>query len=130
LPGSSRIGAFGSDVLAVRTKKPSMSSTLQPLVVSAVPDRERVHLLVAGELDLATVPRLREELDTLFDVGWPHVVVDLRETTFMDSSGVHALVDARHRAQEQAARMLVVTEPGPVRRTLELTGAHTLLDLA
>jgi anti-sigma B factor antagonist len=107
-----------------------MSSTLQSLVVSAVPDRERVRLLVAGELDLSTVPLLREQLDTLFDVGWDHVIVDLREATFMDSSGVHALVDAQHRARHLAARMLLVTEPGPVRRTLELTGADRLLALS
>jgi ABC-type transporter Mla MlaB component len=58
---------------------------------------------IAGELDLATAPDL--ELvwgETQAQAGM--VVLDLRELTFMDSSGVHAIVDASVRARGSGGR--------------------------
>jgi anti-anti-sigma factor len=63
------------------------------------PDRERVVLALHGELDVASVSPVRVALDELLAAGWRSVVLDLRELTFIDSTGVSLLLEA-----ERAAR--------------------------
>jgi anti-sigma B factor antagonist len=107
-----------------------MSLALPLLAVSALPDRDRVHILVAGELDLATAGGLRDQIAELLDVGWRDVLVDLREVAFMDTSGVHVLLDADERARAEGVRLAVIVEPGPVRELLRLTATDQILTLA
>ena len=74
---------------------------------------------MSGELDLASSDRLTELLAELSDQT---VVVDLSELTFIDSSGIAALVAAKDRLRT-AGRELVLTRPQPnVDRVLEITG--------
>jgi anti-anti-sigma regulatory factor len=47
----------------------------------------------------------------------------------MDTSGVHALLDADARARAQGIRLVVVVQPGPVRDLLRLTAAVRTLTL-
>jgi anti-sigma B factor antagonist len=107
-----------------------MSLSLPLLAVSAVPDRDRVRVLVAGELDLATVGDVRDQIAELLDVGWRDVLIDLREVTFIDTSGVHVLLDADQRARAEGVRLAVVVEPGPVRELLRITATDQILTLA
>jgi anti-anti-sigma factor len=82
---------------------------------------------VSGEVDIASAPRLRAELEGLFDAGAEDLRLDLSTTTFMDSSGLHVLLDMHHYAESLGRQMTVVCPPGNVRRVLELTGAVTAL---
>ena len=52
---------------------------------------------VTGELDIATAPQLKQTFGHTEDRA-RRVVLDLRELTFMDTSGVHVIVDASVRA--------------------------------
>jgi anti-sigma B factor antagonist len=66
---------------------------------------------VVGEIDAATVPLLTERLDQIPDTT-SRVVIDLSETTFIDSSGLSALVACRKRLDEPDTVIhLVVTRP-------------------
>jgi anti-sigma B factor antagonist len=105
-------------------------AALPLLAVSAVPDREHVRVIAAGEVDLATAGLLRDQLTELFDVGWRDVVLDLREVSFMDTSGIHVLLDADERARADGVALTVVTDPGAVRELLRLTAADRVLTLA
>jgi anti-sigma B factor antagonist len=110
---------------------PSMSVVPQLLTVSAVPDREQVRVVAAGELDPSTADELGAHLAALLDAGaWHDVVVDLREVAFMDTSGVHALLDAGRRARDEGVTLVVVVEPGPVKEVLRLTAADRVLTVA
>jgi anti-sigma B factor antagonist len=51
-----------------------------------------------GEIDLATQRQLKQMIDDLVVAGNVHLVVDLNETTFMDSTGLGALIGARRKA--------------------------------
>lgn len=79
-------------------------------------------LMVAGELDLLTSPKLAAELDEAIRRGTEDAVVDLSETTFMDSSGIHVLLEAQRRLALGSRGLAVVCARGPARRTLEVTG--------
>jgi anti-sigma B factor antagonist len=79
-----------------------------------------VHLVtLKGELDMATAEGLAAWLVT---VSGSAVVVDLSNLTFMDSSGISALVMARNR-MIQDGNDLILTRPQPmVQRALEVVG--------
>jgi anti-sigma B factor antagonist len=61
-----------------------------------------------GEIDLATVPRLRNRLAQLQVDGPPRLVVDLVGVTFIDSLGLGALIGAHKRARVLQGSFAVV----------------------
>jgi len=77
---------------------------------------------VAGELDLVTAPQLRHTLGEA-QSNARVVVLDLRELTFLDGAGVHAILDAATDARQAAGRLILVRGPAPVDRVFTLTGA-------
>src|SRR6266496_1292886 len=88
-------------------------------------DRAVVH--ISGEVDLATCPQLRDVLAELVDRGVHHLIVDLEQVSFLDSSGIGVLIGVLRRLREHGGS-LHLTAPRPhVRRVLELTGITTLL---
>jgi anti-anti-sigma factor len=78
-------------------------------------------------MDLATVSRLAAALDPARVERGGIVEVDLAPCTFVDSSVVAALVRADEHLRARGATLVVVVAPGPVRRTLEITGVLTML---
>ena len=88
------------------------------------------HAVVAvrGEVDMATAGQLWTALEAAMD-GSPKVELDLRATTFMDSTGLAVLVKA-HQRMGCANDAIVVREPSAaVRKILALAGMDTLFDL-
>jgi anti-sigma B factor antagonist len=75
---------------------------------------------VAGEIDLATAPELRTAL--LAAEG--DVTVDLAGVSFMDSSGLGALVAAQKHTVGSGHRFVVRNETELVERTMKLTGVY------
>lgn len=76
-------------------------------------------VVIEGELDLASAPQLVDAIAALPEVGEP-VVLDLGSVTFVDSSGVRALLDADRIAIEKG-RKLAIFRPGvAVTRLLDL----------
>src|SRR4051812_15543596 len=90
--------------------------------VTVVPEPSRVRVAVSGDLDLATMPALTGELDTLLHAGFPDVVVDLARVEFVDSTGLRGLLRSGQRALACGARFEVVGGGLAVRRALEVTG--------
>ena len=88
-----------------------------------------VHVVLAGELDLATVPIAEHELRrALHDAA--NVVLDLRSLTFIDLAGLN-LVLAAERSARRVGRQLAVAHQGAscVQRMFELTRADRSLML-
>lgn len=74
-----------------------------------------------GELDLDTAPALSEQLDQLVRDGALLVIVGLADVTFLDSSGLRALVHGARTVEEGGGRLLIEGASGAVARVLELT---------
>jgi anti-sigma B factor antagonist len=81
----------------------------------------------AGELDMITVPELREQLFAQLDQRH-HVVLDLSRVTFFSSIALQVLAEAHDEAAARGAS-LHITGSGsrPVRRPLEITGLDRVL---
>lgn len=91
------------------------------------PDRELVHVAPAGELDFATVEQLREQVYELVDVGFGHVVLDLRGLVFIDSTGLRLLLCLHADAQRDGWQLSLIQGPQAIRRVFELTGTLAVL---
>ena len=82
-------------------------------------------LRIAGEVDVYTAPRLRERVVQLLADGIRHIVADLREVDFLDSTGLGALVGSLRRLREQDGSLTLVTDTDRILRIFRLTGlAH------
>lgn len=90
--------------------------------VDRTEDGAAIVLAVSGELDLAASPTLEEELDRAFADSAEHLIIDLRELDFIDSTGLSVLVKAHQRAEDSGRRFGLVNGGSQVRRLLNLTG--------
>jgi anti-sigma B factor antagonist len=82
-------------------------------------------VVVQGEVDVSNAAALTERI-IVAAVGESRVVVDLARCTFLDSSGLNALVRARERAE---AEIVLRGATGLVRQVLEISGLDQLFDL-
>ncbi len=85
----------------------------------------RVHL--QGELDNLSVPVLTQTVDTLYAAGCFQISLDLSDLTFIDSSGLGALVSVWRRCQSEAGRATAVNPSDLVRRLMDMTGIARFL---
>ena len=98
-------------------------------VISAeTPDWPGALIVASGELDVQSVPELKERLAEAVDAGTRRVVVDLAEVSFIDSLSLSALVGARRRLGEDG-RLAVVAVHEYVRLILQATGLEQVLDV-
>lgn len=88
-----------------------------------------------GSLDIATSPTVRAALTDATDKGQKHLIVDLSQLEFLDSTGLGALIGAHRRATEHGGSLRIVVTDGPIFRLLNITGLirvlavyHTLED--
>lgn len=79
-------------------------------------------LAVRGELDIATAPRLRATVGDLMGQGVRHLEIDLDGVTFIDSTGMGALLWVSNRLGAAGGDLSAVHVHGAPARTLELAG--------
>jgi anti-sigma B factor antagonist len=100
--------------------------------ISVVVDRDHATIALRGEHEAYTADKLARQIGALTDEG-VSVTVDLRETTFIDSTVVGVLIASRRRAEERglAFELLLGGDTGwPVRRILEVTGLERTFDIS
>ncbi|GAA1581249.1 anti-sigma factor antagonist BldG [Actinomadura kijaniata] len=76
---------------------------------------------ITGEIDVFTSPRLRELLLDIIENGSLHLVIDLGEVTFLDSTGLGVLVGIYHRLRARDGSMSFVGVNERVRRVFHVT---------
>src|SRR5207248_86862 len=88
----------------------------------------RATVILAGELDMASVETVSETLRSV-EVDRPSVIaLDLRRLRFMDSTGLALAVRAHMRARREGRRFVVVPGPPQVQRAFSVTGLDTVLE--
>ena len=104
-------------------------STAEPLLIRRSREGGVVRLVPVGELDLATAPILERAFDEAFgDDRAVMIVVDLTELAFMDSTGLHLLLQMTE-ACEEADRLRVVNGSGAIVQLLDISGVRDLLPI-
>ena len=98
-----------------------LSQHIEPFTCKVTPERDQVIVAPRGELDMATVGIVEQELRQLHESGFRSIVLDLGGLSFMDSSGLH--LATRWAAQASKDGFVFALEPGPpvVQRIFELS---------
>jgi anti-anti-sigma factor len=94
----------------------------QPFSVRVAPERDRVRVIPAGQLDIATVHGLEQQLRQLIDVGFRRLVLDLRELDFIDSTGLHLILSLDAESRTDGIDFALIPGPDAVQRIFELSG--------
>jgi anti-sigma B factor antagonist len=92
-------------------------------------EREAAIVVPAGEVDLASAPELQAGLERAWQSDAELVIIDLRDVQFMDSTGLHVIVNAHQRAQKADRQFGVVDGGEQVHKLLSLTGVFDTLNV-
>ncbi len=90
------------------------------VAVSRGDNATTVHL--EGELDLASKQHVRETVLEAVQHRPARLILDLSHLSFIDSSGVHVLLEVTQLSAEQQTSLLIVPGPPPVQRPFEILG--------
>lgn len=85
-------------------------------------------LRLEGELDLSGEQLLALAVDEVAGAGTPRTIIDLRDVSFIDSSGLRFLLDAKERLSGNGRSVAFVRGPERVQMLFELTGLDRRLD--
>jgi len=84
-------------------------------------------LALAGDLDLGTVAGVQTTLEEEVARTPPRLVLDVSALEFIDSSGIHALVQTAQALATRGGTFEITSVPEHIRRLLEITGVLALL---
>jgi anti-anti-sigma factor len=90
-------------------------------------ERDVVRVCPFGEVDIGTVGQIREQLENATASGAKHVVLDLGGVTFMDSTGLHLVLEADAASRAQPWEFRLIGGPADVQLVFDLTGARARL---
>jgi anti-sigma B factor antagonist len=79
-------------------------------------------LQVTGEVDVYTAPMLRERIRELAAKGAVHLIVDLGQVDFLDSTGLGVLVGGLKRLREDGGSLALVIKTPRILRVFQITG--------
>lgn len=88
-----------------------------------------LYILLSGELDEYTAPKVRTDLDRLMETekGFVQIVMDLSELTFMDSLGVGVMI-GRYKKMKQLNKPIFISNPSRVaERIFKMSGLYDIM---
>lgn len=88
-----------------------------------------ITLTIHGELDLLSAPVLEQALGEVKALEVDLIILDLRELAFMDSTGLHLLVQAQQHAHDSGRSFALVRGGEQVQRLLDVTGVGDALTI-
>lgn len=95
----------------------------RPMLLSneIVPERDCVRIRPAGELDVSTVPDLRDELAELRRAGFKRLILDLSKLEYIDSTGLRLVFHLDAEARRDGFELQLVPGGAAIQRVFELT---------
>jgi anti-sigma B factor antagonist len=101
--------------------------TEHPLGIPFTSERSRLRddvglIVLTGEVDISTAPAFKNDLIALVEEGVRHIVVDLLDVTFIDSTALGVLISGVRRLHPKGGHLVLVASSRPVMRALTITG--------
>jgi anti-sigma B factor antagonist len=90
---------------------------------------DRQVVAVRGEIDLFTAPELKAALGEAIESGRTKLVVDLSETTFLDSTALGVLIGTVKRLRSRDGRLTIVNTDPNIAKTFEITGLDQIFTI-
>ena len=98
--------------------------------IEATDDDHARRVVLSGEIDLSAHDVLRDTFSQELAGSAEAVIVDLSAVTFLDSTGINALLTGHKEAEAAGKKFIIVPGPKQVMHTLEVTGVDAVLDLS
>jgi anti-sigma B factor antagonist len=96
----------------------------RPLEIDQRIDGDRAYLTLTGELDIATVPRLEEALESVLSPAVSGLTIDLRPLSFLDSSGLRQFIVLSDRATAEGWSLELIRPLQPALSIFQITRAE------
>jgi anti-anti-sigma factor len=96
-------------------------------VTTEHPDDRVAVLRPTGRLNMVAAPALRRQVEETVASGRSRIVVDLGEVTFIDSSGLGALVAGLKATRQAGGDLRIAAAPDQVTTVLRLTNLDRVL---
>ena len=90
---------------------------------------DRHILAVRGEIDLFTAPELKQVLADSIENGRVRIVIDLTDTTFLDSTALGVLIGAVKRLRSRDGALAIVNVDENIAKTFEITGLDQIFTI-
>ena len=92
-------------------------------------DGDRHVLAVRGEIDLFTAPELKQVIAESIESGRVRIVIDLTDTTFLDSTALGVLIGAVKRLRSRDGALAIVNTHENISKTFEITGLDQIFTI-
>jgi len=92
-------------------------------------DADRHVVAVRGEIDLFTAPELKQKLTDAIEGGKSRIVVDLSDTSFLDSTALGVLIGAVKRLRSREGALVIVNTDQNIAKTFEITGLDQIFTI-
>jgi len=86
-------------------------------------------IVLTGEVDVYTSPRLKQAIVDAMDAGCLNVIVDLEGVGFIDSSGLGVLVSGLRRVRERDGTLRLVCTHDGILKIFRITGLDKVFPL-
>ena len=84
---------------------------------------------LSGEMDVHTSQRLRDAVIELLGKGASHIVINLDNVEYIDSTGLGTLVGVLKRMNEQKARLCLVSVNPLINKVFDITGLERIFSI-
>lgn len=105
------------------------STSGDQLTVAVRPERSRVVVAPAGEIDLETSARVERELDAVVAAGFADIILDLRDVTFVDSTGLKLMLAQARAARDSDYRFRLSHVSAAAQRLLEMSATESVFEV-
>jgi anti-sigma B factor antagonist len=84
---------------------------------------------LTGDLDMSSAPRLLQQCKSLLGSPIEHLDLDLARVSFVDSTGISALIETRRIAKREGVPFRLVAVPQPTMRAFDVAGVSDLFEI-
>jgi anti-sigma B factor antagonist len=127
-PAPGRVVVLDEDGDTADVLRPPRVST-RPFTIEEEEREGTLLVVVAGELDVVTAPRLNKRVNVAVARGDGGVVIDLCDVTFIDSTGLQVLLLALRHLTRRERQLALVCPPGAVERAMSQAGMLEMFQL-
>lgn len=98
-----------------------------PFSVHADQRGDTCRVVLRGEFDIAAVAAVQDAVARAFDGRPATLELDLSQLSFLDSSGLRAILEVRDRASDRDVALALVPGSPAVQRVFQITGLDEVL---
>lgn len=98
-----------------------MNNSSDSLQIAVTREASSVLMNISGEVDMRSSPDLRTAITQEWEKPAPRMIIDLSGVSYVDSSGVGTLVEAKRHVERTDGRLILVNLQPRVRSVFEIS---------